>query len=202
MQRLTLRRAGMIATAMLLPACVNAPPAETHQPLETPQPVATTVIARPTTDLALELREPAVALLPPASRSELTRAPFPMLVLGAEYASRSEVLCDEHWCAISAHLDGYDLMVHATNVWHDAASDEDLAQAQAGAVAIRDHSGLETINEDIRALSWNEHDVAYSLEVECADFRDSHCTDGAFLHGVANGLVFAHQAPAQGTEAP
>lgn len=202
MRRFSLERAGAIGAVLTLSACVNAPPAETHQPLETPRPVPTAVIARPTTDLALELREPAVTLLPPASRAELERAPFPMLVLAPEYASRSEVICEEHWCAISAHLDGYDLVVHATNVWHDAATAEDLAQAQASAIAIRGRSGLETVNEDIRVLAWNEHDVAYSLEVECAQYTDTHCTDGTFLQGVARGLVFAHQTPAQGTVTP
>ncbi len=198
MRRLSLRRTAAIGATLALAACVNEPPAESHQALGTTDPGAVTASPTTTPGPALELREPAVALLSPASRAELEHAGFPFLVLGAEHASRSTVLCEEHWCSDAARFDGYLVTLYATDVWHEAATPEDLGiVADAPMVMVHGRAAREIESEDIVGLVWNEHDVAYSLEVECESAGDTHCASTEFLQQLARSLVWAHQTEAR-----
>jgi len=139
--------------------------------------------------------DPAVRGLSSESRTELAASPVPMVLLGAEYAERTNVMVGERWCALTAHTtEGYHLSIHATDNWHDADEGVDLNPSGATPTAtVRGRPAWETVNEAIRSLSWDEFGVAYSLEIECdRPEDDTRCSESTFLTEIASHLVYGH----------
>lgn len=173
------RHAVMLATAVALvaPACVPTPA----------EPVPTGA------GLTLAASAPAVAALGQESQASLRRSPVPMYVLPTEYAAGTLVMDGEQWSAVSFHDDQLTISLHATATWHDQVGDDELATIGEPNARVGTHPAWETINEGIRALAWNEGEVAYVLDVECSQpEQDARCTEGTFLTALAARLVRAH----------
>jgi hypothetical protein len=186
-----IERRGWLAIALFAIGCVNAP--EPTTPAHVDETPVTTPLVSATFGGTLRSHDPAVANLPSDSRLALAQSPFRMLLLPAEYASGSRVMTDTHWAAVSYQGGGLSISIHATNVWHDGASDEELAALPRTTGAVHGHPAWETENEGIQSISWNEHDVAFALEVECADPEgDPRCADAALVRDLAGRLVPAH----------
>ena len=143
--------------------------------------------------LTLAASAPEVAALGQESQASLTRSRVPMYVLPSEYAQGTLVMDGEQWSALSFHDDQLTISLHATGTWHDQVTDDELATIGEPNARVGTHQAWMTINEGIRALSWNEGDVAYVLDVECSQpEQDVRCTEGAFLTALAARLVPAH----------
>ena len=54
----------------------------------------------------------------------------------------------------------------------------------------REARGFVTVNEGIRTASWMENGAAYSVDVECNDFRDARCQGEDFLLSIVAQLAF------------
>lgn len=144
---------------------------------------------------AVRLADPAIAALPAQARAELAASPLRMLVLPEAYASTSMVMVGEEWCAVARQGDGMTITIHATDHFRDPpeGAEVDLDGIVPTAM-VRGIPAWETDNDAIHGLSWTEGDVAYALEVECAEpLADPRCTEGAFLEELASHLVQAHE---------
>jgi len=101
--------------------------------------------------------------------------------------SSATVMSDEHWVAVSARDGERTLSIHSTDVSHPAAGNEPAPPRSA---RVRGRPATVTENEGIRSIAWEEDDVAYSLDVECArPHEDEACTGEAYVRELAEALV-------------
>jgi hypothetical protein len=184
--------------ALALSACT------TTTPDRTPASGSVGPEARPARAL---VSSPAVAQLSPASRAELVRTPFPMLVLPAQYAERSVVMAEAHWAAVSwSDRDQeplFALTVTATDVWNDLGDDSSQVHPTPPTTdTVRGLPATTATNEGIRFVSWIDGNIAWTLDVMCFDHEhDVRCTESGFAIELANSLVPAHvgsQGPTPG----
>jgi len=129
-----------------------------------------------------------VAALSPEARSEANRARLPVLMFAdPAIVATATVMSDEHWVAVSARDADRTLSIHATDVSHPSAANEPAPERDARVLGL---PATLAENEGIRSIAWEEGDLAYSLDVECArPLEDEACTGVAYVRGLAETLV-------------
>ncbi|AKF05980.1 hypothetical protein [Sandaracinus amylolyticus] len=173
----------LVVLSLLLAACGRAPDAPPATPAALDE-TADPLVPGPTVPDAPS------ALLSPESRAALDQAPFPMLLLPAEYARGTIVTSGESWVALSYRDDALTISLHATNVAHPVVSDDEVVTAPPPDESVRGEPARVTVNELIRSVAWTEGDVAFALEVECARPEDdARCTERGFVLSLADRLV-------------
>jgi hypothetical protein len=134
--------------------------------------------------------EPAYAALDAGSRDAVDRSPVPVLLLPERYAPDAQVMAGPRWLAIAYSKDGLTLSLHATDAAVNALSDEELQRVAPAPHRVRGVPARTTVNDGIRAVTWEHEGVAYSLEVECADvLDDERCAAPTFALSLADELV-------------
>ena len=129
----------------------------------------------------------ALAALDADSRAAVARSPVPVLVpRRKELLAVSKVMVEEHWYAFAATSGGVTVSIHATNVVHQY---DDIAPIK-GKHTVRGLEGWVTQNEAIWSASWKENNVAYTLDVECAEPTESRCKSDTFVLALASDLVY------------
>jgi hypothetical protein len=115
--------------------------------------------------------EPRLAATP-ALRTEASRTPLPVLV-PPDGADRAQLHTGDGWYALTVHGAGYTINLQASA----------RARLYPGIVPhrgdwdVRGTDGVVTSNEGIWSISWVEHNVAYSLELECSSADSAMCRD-------------------------
>ncbi len=188
-----------IAALSLLGGCDGAPretgekqePA-TQKQASVPAPAtpAPTVVARP--NFGGPVHAETLAALPAAEREKVATSPVPVLVpKDPAWHPKLVITTGPHWFAFSVTQNGVTVSVHATRVAHvhpdmpAKKPDRDLRQTKA----------FIGQNELIWNASWQERQVAYSLDVECAVTADARCADDKFLIQMAESLVYVGGSP-------
>ena len=134
--------------------------------------------------------EPAYAALDAASRDAVGRSPVPVLLLPERYAADAQVMVGPRWLAVAYSRDGLTLNLHATDAAVNALSEEELQRVEPAPHRVRGVPARTTVNDGIRAVTWEHEGVAYSLEVECADvLDDERCAAPTFAFSLADELV-------------
>jgi hypothetical protein len=134
--------------------------------------------------------EPAYAALDAESRDAVGRSPVPVLLLPERYAADARVMVGPRWLAIAYSKDGLTLSLHATDAAVNALSEEELRRVLPAEQRVRGVPARTTVNDGIRAVTWEHEGVAYSLEVECADvLDDARCAAPTFALSLADELV-------------
>ncbi len=184
--------AGSAAAAALVVACQDAP-RDTGQEREpatrarAPLPAAPspTVVARP--DFSGPIDAVALGHLPGAEREKIPASPVPVLLpQDPALLSKLVVTTGPHWVAFSVTREGVTTSLHATRVAYvhpdmpPQMPDRDLRKTKA----------FVGQNELIWNASWQEREVAYSLDLECAVTADARCADERFLIEIAESLVY------------
>ena len=181
-----------VAAAALMLACQDAPrdtgqerepTAQRHAPL--PAAPSPTVVARP--DFSGPVDAVVLGHLPGAEREKIPASPVPVLLpKDPALLSKLAVSTGPHWVAFSVTHEGVTTSLHATRVAHvhpdmpPQTPDRDLRKTKA----------FVGQNELIWNASWQEREVAYSLDLECAVTTDARCADERFLIGIAESLVY------------
>ncbi len=158
-------------------ACEGAPEGSVSQPLGAVTPAAE------------------VLGLSAQSRTALEGAPMArVLVLPERFAAESFVTSGPRWYAISWHEDGLTVSLHATDNVHAELSPQELERIVPAFEEVRGQPARTTLNEQIRAVTWTEDGVAFSLEVECYNaFTDRRCTDPFWALDLADELAEVRQ---------
>ena len=140
----------------------------------------------------------AFAALPALAQERVAASQVPVLLPpDKEWLATAGVATKPTWTTASMHADGLTVVVTASR----AARVVPGVKPHEGNVKVRgDNLGFVTQNEGIRAASWHEGNVAYSVEVECAQAGDARCANGDFVLGVAQGLVFVGGGESAGKE--
>jgi hypothetical protein len=134
--------------------------------------------------------ELAYASLDPESRAAVDRSPVPVLLLPERFAADAHVMAGPRWLAIAYSKEGLTLSLHATDHAAPALSEEELQRIPRATHEVRGVAARTTVNDGIRAVTWEHEGVAYSLEVECADvLEDSRCAAPTFALALADELV-------------
>ncbi len=134
------------------------------------------------------------ALVTPASRIVLDRAPVPVL-MPKTFAPHAIVTADTHWAAWSSRHAAVTVSVHAT----DLAVEHEDVPAMHGTRTIRGVAGWITQNEGIWSASWQEHGAAYTLELECDEPTEARCANDELLLAIADELAVAGPLASDGT---
>lgn len=177
-------RASLLAPGLaLLVGCsarTGSAPA-TEAPTSEPQAVVQTVRWPGGTLDSLSL-----GALSTASREAVGRSPVPVLVPRGAPLATGKLMVGPHWYAFSADLGGAHVSVSATRVAYTYGVAFDVP-------ARREVRGLAvslTRSEGIWSASWLEHNVAYSLDLECAAVGDARCADERSVLELIRGLVY------------
>jgi len=121
------------------------------------------------------------------NRQAVDRSPIPVLVPAEPgWLASATVMAKEHWYALSSSRDGLSLALRGTRLAHRYPT----IAAQRGREQIRGRPAFVSTDRRIVSVSWQQHGVAYSLDLECAAPDDRRCADSAFAIGLANALVF------------
>jgi hypothetical protein len=164
-----------VALFVLLAACGGT---------EAPAPQPTGASTQPLAN------EPAYASLDAESRAAVDRSPVPVLLLPERFATDAHVMAGPRWLAIAYSKDGLTLSLHATDHAAPALSEEELQRIPPATHEVRGVAARTTVNDGIRAVTWEHEGVAYSLEVECADvLEDPRCAAPTFALALADELV-------------
>lgn len=136
-------------------------------------------------------QEPAYAGLSAASREAVAQSPVPVLLLPARFAAAAQVMAGPRWLAITwTEPEGMTLSLHATDHAAPALDEVELRRLTPAEHTVRGRPARTTSNEGIRAVTWEDDGVAYSLEVECFDvLRDARCAHPGFALDLADELV-------------
>jgi hypothetical protein len=138
-----------------------------------------------TTPRASPLRED----LDADSRAALARVPFRVLLLPARWSPRVMSMEGQRWVAQTAHADGIHLSLHGTDVEHPDLREGEVENLPAPSTLVRGSPAWVTLNEQIRAISFHDGAVAWSLEVECdRPLDDTRCTEPGFALALAEQL--------------
>lgn len=134
--------------------------------------------------------QPAYAALDDASRDAVDRSPVPVLLFPERFAADAQVMAGPRWLAIAYSKDGLTLSLHATDAAVSALTEEELQRVEPAPHRVRGVPARTTVNDGIRAVTWEHEGVAYSLEVECADvLEDERCAAPTFAFDLADELV-------------
>ena len=196
-----MRRRGVLGAAALslLVGC-DGTPRETGQKKEPatqkratlpaePAP-APTVVARPNFGGPVDAE--ALAALPASEREKVSASPVPVLVpKDAAWLPKLVITTGPHWFAFSVTHDGVTVSLHATRVAHVHPD----MPAKKPDRDLRKTKGFVGQNELIWNASWQEREVAYSLDLECAVTADARCADDKFLIQMAESLVYVGGNP-------
>ena len=122
------------------------------------------------------------------ARSQVTRSPVPVLVPPSDLRrDRTPTLIVEaSFYAVTLHSGGATINVQGTRVAHVYEG----IDPHPGNRELRAGRGFVTENEGIRAASFVENGVAYSVDVECEDRHDDRCTSDAFVTDIVNRLAY------------
>ncbi|GAB4210835.1 MAG: hypothetical protein OHK0013_31950 [Sandaracinaceae bacterium] len=123
------------------------------------------------------------------SRAALARVPFRVLLLPARWSPRVMSTEGQRWVAQTAHADGIHLSLHGTDVEHPDLRDGEVENLPVPSTLVRGVPAWVTLNEQIRAVSFHDGAVAWSLEVECdRPLDDTRCTEPGFALDLAEQL--------------
>jgi hypothetical protein len=121
-------------------------------------------------------------------RALVARSPVPVLAPKELRLATPTLVVEGEYFALTGRVDGATISLQGTRAAHryegiePAAGNRDL---RAG-----DIRGFVSVNEGIRTASWIENGAAYSVDVECNDFRDERCKSDDFLLTVVSQLAF------------
>jgi hypothetical protein len=169
-------------------------PADRPARAGTAPPAATAAAAAPTT-IALQVSWPARAAIDQKARAALEadaraavdRSPVPVMVpADRAMLGRTRVFAREQWVAVSSSFDGLSLSIHGRRLAHRYPQIEPVR----GPRLVRGLPGFISHEEGIWTLSWLEHGVAYSLDLECASPEDGRCADERQALELAEGLAY------------
>jgi len=129
----------------------------------------------------------ALAQLGEESQRKIPDSTVPVLVPSdPKLLAVGVVMVDAVYYAFSANADGITVSIHATRVAHKY----DDIPPTPGVTPIRGTKGFVTENEGIRATSWSEFGISYSLDLECGTAGDARCKDDAYVLQLTEGLRY------------
>lgn len=142
-------------------------------------------------DIAGQSAASSLGGLPQTSRDQLAQSPVPALLFPERFAAETVVTSGPRWFAASYHEDGeITLSIHATDVVHNRLGEREAQRIPPAVHEVRGEPARTTVNEGIRAITWNHEGVAYALEVECYEpFSDDRCTEPYWALDLADELV-------------
>jgi len=127
------------------------------------------------------------AALDDQARQAVDQAPVPVMVpAGREWLARARVIARQHWVAVSSANDGVTISIQGNRLAHRYPQ---IPPAR-GNRQIRGWPGFITQQDHIWSLSWLEHGVAYTLDLECASPEDARCADERHALELAAGLAY------------
>lgn len=130
-----------------------------------------------------------------AARTAVDQSPAPVLVPAAKgLLPNATVIAKEHWVAVSSHDDGLTVSLHGKRL----AYRYDHIKPVQGRHRIRGTAAYVSQDRRIWSVSWTEHGVAYSLDLECARGDDPRCDDERHLVKLAAGLAYVGGVGASG----
>ena len=158
------------------------------------EPPAAGPAAEPTTRLMAvtwptrsAIDQDARAALDDQARTAVDQAPVPVLVPPSRaWLTRARVIARQHWVAVSSAQDGLTLSIQGNRLAHRYPQ----IQPASGNRQIRGLPGFVTEQEHIWSLSWLEHGVAYTLDLECASPEDARCADERLALELASQLAY------------
>jgi hypothetical protein len=125
--------------------------------------------------------------LPKTMRAQVDAAAIPVLVpADAALVEAGTIIVEQSFYAFNVRAGGITVTVQGTR---PSIKVEGVAP-NPGNVALRSGKGFVTENEGIRTTSFVENGIAYSVDVECEDLKDTRCASDRFVVDLTNGLVY------------
>lgn len=130
--------------------------------------------------------ETTAAAMRPGSAEAIASATVAPLLLPSPYAEATLAMAGPTWFALAYRDPEHSVSLHATRLVHGQVN----GPASPRPLDVRSHPAATTVNEGIRALTWEEAGTHYALEVECrSPFGDERCTAPGYALDLANDLL-------------